>query len=88
MVGRGISFFSVGQSNIMGNLIGTDATGTMSLGNNSYGIDLRSTSSIGIGNPYPMFGFPHPYRNVISGQGGVGSRVGRESCLISARRTR
>ena len=55
---------------IQGNLIGTDRTGTVALGNGNFGINVGGTSNQlgGAGSSVP--------RNVISGNGGAGIRLG------------
>ncbi|HEX8999786.1 MAG TPA: putative Ig domain-containing protein, partial [Blastocatellia bacterium] len=65
----GIAFLSLGMgasSQVLGNYIGTDVTGTVDLGNNRYGVYIRESGDIVVGGTTPA------ERNIISGNTTVG----------------
>jgi CSLREA domain-containing protein len=75
---NGVELVTNGNNIIMGNLVGTDATGTVALGNTGPGIFINGTSNNTIGGMTPAA------RNVISGNqfgveifdsGAVGNKV-------------
>ena len=63
----GVSLFGANNNSVQGNLIGTDATGTLDRGNTRIGVIIRSTSS---GNT--IGGTAPGARNVISGNNDAG----------------
>ncbi len=68
-ISDGISFLSQGNganSQVIGNYIGTDVTGTVNLGNNRYGVYIRESGDIIVG------GTTSAERNIISGNTTVG----------------
>jgi hypothetical protein len=65
--GAGVSLGSIAETAlVLGNLIGTDATGTRALGNGAAGVSIYLGHGHRIGGPGPGAG------NVISGNGGAG----------------
>src|SRR5262249_31140106 len=66
--GKGIDCFVIGSENekIQGNLVGTDATGTMPLGNGNDGIYISGPSNVLIG------GAVAGARNIVSSNSGTG----------------
>jgi FG-GAP-like repeat len=62
---------------VQGNFIGTDVTGTVALGNANRGVSLISGANGLIGGPAPGA------RNIISGNGDDGIRVGDGSFLVT-----
>ena len=73
--GHGVSIFdstSTGNE-VLGNLIGTDVTGTLDLGNSVYGVN------IGFGQDNVIGGTTAAARNIISGNGGFGIEVSQSA---------
>jgi len=71
---QGVGFSGLGNENLVqGNLIGTDKTGTLDLGNTSFGVRTSLTVSNRIGGATSTPGLPPG--NVISGNG-AGIRIG------------
>jgi hypothetical protein len=68
--GPGVSLGSIAETaQVLGNLIGTDATGTRALGNGASGVSIYLGHDHRIGGPVPGAG------NVISGNGGAGVSI-------------
>ena len=63
--GAGLLITSVGGNTIQGNLIGTDPSGTVDLGNGGRGIDIRTSNNV-------VGGTSSGQRNLISGNSGEG----------------
>lgn len=59
-VGSGILFGNAGPNTVQGNLIGTDVTGTLALGNSGVGVTLNSSNNL-------IGGTTVDARNIISG---------------------
>jgi uncharacterized repeat protein (TIGR01451 family) len=68
--GVGVQFITVGTSNLVqGNLIGTDASGSIDLGNGSSGVAINEANNCTVGGTVAGAG------NVISGNGSNGVRI-------------
>jgi CSLREA domain-containing protein len=72
---NGVFFRSGGKDYVQGNLIGTDVTGSVKLGNGKAGV-LGTTDMIQVG------GTTAEYRNVISGNGSDGVRLEGWTCQV------
>ncbi len=72
--GRGVAFtgsVTAGGSSVLGNLIGTDATGTLPLGNTGHGVFVAD-SNVSVGG---RFADISPPANVIAFNGGAGIAI-------------
>ena len=73
-----VHVYSGAGNEILGNLIGTDSTGTQSLGNGSDGIVIQDSGWNTIGGSQAGAG------NVVAGNGDEGVRVGARATVRSA----
>jgi titin len=75
--GNGWGIRGDATNTVQGNFIGTDASGTVALGNDSRGVALSQGGDTLIGGPVPGA------RNIISGNGGGGISIGDALFLVS-----
>jgi hypothetical protein len=71
--GAGVNVVSGGEVHVIGNYIGTDATGNADLGNGSHGVVLQGTATTAA--------YGRVTGDLISGNGGDGIRVGASARL-------
>ncbi|MFT3857957.1 MAG: cadherin domain-containing protein [Aquabacterium sp.] len=72
---RGIWVTTTGTTTVQGNYIGTDATGSVDLGNGGYGLYIDDTGSVTVGGTSTYAG------NVISGNDGGGIYAGNSGSV-------